>query len=617
MRGGPATAAAAHAVAPAAEWLEMAAGSTVCIGGQLLSITGPLGMGSFGVVWAARRCRCGEAPAAEDEAAVKEIPCQSETELSRASYEAQLLYLLSASEVDAQARAVLPGVRIPAYIAAEALLDPIAGPGACRVRLAMSRIPGEPLDRFLQERRRGLKASCQASPEGIREGERAQSVAAACRYARALVAQLAPTIEIVATFAYHRDVNAHNILISGGSAPLEEPRYGLVDFGLAVDASRWRDASEENPQGRSEWEYLDVGGDCRYWPASAWLQFQVGCAQLAESPAFCLEYQTHLDLQGLGITALQTFAELMPPRPTAGGSDGVAVELWRLLGAWEEYWETASHFWAALLETFRSGGDWNALKNEFIALGVHDIISRKLQAVRGALVNAEIASRQAPSPAPGLGGIGAAGLFAALLAMISSGEDRGGPTSWEEVRLCLGTDTDGETKPQPARYIACSGTTSSVSVGLSSSRSTSAASSAAVRREASATALLMPVPADLARTPAAPLASTALAPVSVAIVPEPAATALELAPAPNQPPPATQPLAPEPAATTKAQAPVAAALRREELLRRLSSLVTKARELACDMEQLERSDDARTAAAAAAESAWPWVAAAPEQAVVA
>eukprot|EP00913_Durusdinium_trenchii_P023616 g22188.t1 len=91
--------------------------------------------------------------------------------------------------------------------------------------------------------------------------------------ARALLEQLAPTMAAISKVTYHRDVNAHNILahLEGDRPPVS---FGLVDFGLAVDASTWMDVSAANPLGKSEWEYLDVGGDCRYWPVSAWRQFE-------------------------------------------------------------------------------------------------------------------------------------------------------------------------------------------------------------------------------------------------------------------------------------------------------------------------------------------------------
>ena len=41
---------------------------------------------------------------------------------------------------------------------------------------------------------------------------------------------------------------------------------------------------------------------------------------------------------------------------------GQVPELQELQVAWVDYWDTASCHWAALLETFRKGGDWQILK---------------------------------------------------------------------------------------------------------------------------------------------------------------------------------------------------------------------------------------------------------------
>lgn len=391
--------------------VELAAGALVHVGTCLCEITQPLGMGSFGVVWAANTAGGGDV-------AMKEILCRSETELSRAGYEAELLSLLT------NCGAGSPG-RIPLYVACSTAQLQTE---SFRMRLVMSRLPGEPLDRYLHERRAKLQAG--ASQDHCLE------VSDAFRFASMLVSQLVPTLERIAVLAYHRDVNAHNILIAiDSSREQPEPEFALVDFGLAVDAVRWMDPSPRNPLGRSEWEFQDVGGDCRYWPVSAWRQFEVGCHELAGNPDLCLEYQTHLDLQGLGITALQVLVEMLPAVDTP-----LPAHLHELRIAWADYWEHATRFWACLLHTFRSGGDWNALKNEFIAEQVHGIIAEKLQAVRRALSATERACQLIPcSPWTA----NAQALLPALMLLISSGERRAAPTAWHDISKHFSTASKG------------------------------------------------------------------------------------------------------------------------------------------------------------------------------
>eukprot|EP00435_Cladocopium_sp_Y103_P047404 s720_g13.t3 len=243
--------------------------------------------------------------------------------------------------------------------------------------------------------------------------------------ARALLQQLAPTMAAISQVTYHRDVNAHNILVqaaAGGEG--RAPSYGLVDFGLAVDASGWCDPSPSNPGGKSEWEFLDVGGDCRYWPVSAWRQFEAGCRALVQEDFLCVEYQTHLDLQGLGLTAVQVLSSMLP-------GDLKVPELKRLQELWQLYWEDASCYWASLLDTFRHGGDWTALKQDFVARKVYRIMADRLRSLRTALSDALEAAAAANLSGEDSWPPGSASLFWALLAMISCGERM--DSSWQEV----------------------------------------------------------------------------------------------------------------------------------------------------------------------------------------
>lgn len=65
--------------------------------------------------------------------------------------------------------------------------------------------------------------------------------------------------------------------------------------------------------GACTWHHLDVGGDCRYWPVSAWVQFLLGWTELDAHPPWRYEYQTQLDLHSFGLTALQVVVDMLPP----------------------------------------------------------------------------------------------------------------------------------------------------------------------------------------------------------------------------------------------------------------------------------------------------------------
>jgi len=441
------TVAASSAVGPGAPQPALAAGEVVRIGRSRYQITTPLGMGSFGAVWAA------DILDGSGEVAIKEIHCQSQQDLNNAMYEGKLLQTLSqdrggfggASGSSSRPLANGPRAseeRIPALVATE---TEQLGPSHWRVRLAMSKVPGVPLDRFLDWWQRERRPLADVGP--------GQQLSEACHFGMQLISQLAPTFERISTHAFHRDVNSHNILVEGGDVLV--PSYGLVDFGLAVDFQKWQGPGVSP----ASWHLVDIGGDCRYWPMAAWLQFECGWQELVKYPALASEYQTHLDLHALGITALQVWACViaaaikMAKRPNEGGSvnhngdvERMPDEVVNLHAAWEAYWQDATRFWERLLDCFRNSGDQNALKGWCISEGVHNIIGQGLANVRTAL--REVCQVCGPPVAAGAGGAAAvlAGqrpFFSALLELVSAGgiagvvEGQLKAPSWQSMRAVL------------------------------------------------------------------------------------------------------------------------------------------------------------------------------------
>merc|ERR1719469_88907 len=121
--------------------------------------------------------------------------------------------------------------------------------------------------------------------------------------------------------------------------------------------------------GACTWHHLDVGGDCRYWPVSAWVQFLLGWTELEAHPPLRFEYQTQLDLHSFGLTALQVFVEMLPPLRSSDAISGLSssqdghVQLLSgvaaLQVAWERYWSTVTPLHSRLMDTFHNGGDWD------------------------------------------------------------------------------------------------------------------------------------------------------------------------------------------------------------------------------------------------------------------
>lgn len=436
---------------------ELEEGVLVHVGSCHCRIKRPLGMGSFGAVWAA------ESPG-YPKLAIKEIVCRSKVDLLNALFEAHLLRILSNRSQDRKTSALQSsdsnrkenescettdvGRLMPSLLAFETT---DVGAETWRVRLAMTRLSGETLDSFLFQRRQQWEGG-----DGLH-----RQFLTACHLGQELLIQLAPAFERISAIAYHRDVNSHNILIDW--SPEIEPRYSLVDFGLAVDALCWQQAVDPNstcsrpsrvgPDGNCSWHHLDVGGDCRYWPVSAWSQFLLGWTELEAQQSLSFEYRTQLDLHSLGLTALQVMAEMLPLPPDDAdlsllGDDfrficGFALhEVCTVRLAWERYWSIVSPLHGRLMDAFQTGSGWDILQMACLEEGVHEKIGEHLESLRNALRKAGEACKHAPADA----GIGdGARFFQALLLMISSGKNGldgelvygEGPRRWREILQLL------------------------------------------------------------------------------------------------------------------------------------------------------------------------------------
>jgi len=406
---------------PDQQGAELAPGATVLIGEVSFEVVSPIGEGTFGVVWGAR-CQDGS------NVAIKEIYCNSQNELSDAVYEGQILQALGKTQKDSGPEVA----RVPLFVACSA--ERVA-PEEWRMRLAMTHIPGESLNRFLERRKT--------------EGKPWERFREAGRFAQALIDQLGPAFARISELVYHRDVNPRNILVeerlSPGGGP-SELRYGLIDFGLAVDAAHWRLGAAQGALGEAvvgAWQVFGVGGDCRYWPVSAWLMLERGPRALCARPQLSLEYKMHLDLHALGVTALQVLADLSPEPPLQDAEssgnpalDEACAKLWVLCDAWERYWADVSAFWRRLFDAYRRTGDHSDLatvKAEYRNVGVHSLVGDGLRAIRIAIREAGEACERLP-PDSGLGAVPV--VLHVLLVMISSGEDSA-RSSWRRVEFLV------------------------------------------------------------------------------------------------------------------------------------------------------------------------------------
>ncbi|CAE7692888.1 unnamed protein product [Symbiodinium sp. CCMP2456] len=191
-----------------------------------------------------------------------------------------------------------------------------------------------------------------------------------------------------APLAWHRDVNSHNVLICNetsedGTLSLDDGEetasFWLCDLGLAVDSQSW--IGEENL-----WRVTDIGGDCRYWPASCWMVHCFGADYLEERPNFCRQYKSRLDIHALGITAIEVLCTKPLALRTAGAPAGDVPSCWSsLLDAWKQYHDTVSDWWQAIYSVFSAGGDFRPVHAWLVEIAAPDKVVTLVGNMRQAL----------------------------------------------------------------------------------------------------------------------------------------------------------------------------------------------------------------------------------------
>jgi hypothetical protein len=356
--------------------LQLDVGVEVCLGDHQLKCLNVLGSGSYSIVWRAEVLRCnnskdGSAQSAachgqgsrmllEEEVALKDVLCRSNAVLRQSLFEVQLLLALERKVLLDNGTQSNYLLRLPRCFAYK--VD--SREEGWRVRTAMTRLPGEQLDDWL--RRSALSATATPGVSWTSQLQRGLTMS------ETLVRQIGPTLQRLAPLAWHRDVNSHNVLVSEdvtGRLLCETPNHDgsnaafwLIDLGLAVDARSWV-TPEDNKQGGT-WRVTDIGGDCRYWPASSWMVHLYGADYLAEREHYCRQYQWRLDSFGLGITAVELMCSTALAARLSGAEprvpENVSDVCWaRLLDAWQRYYERAGNWWAEIYKVFSTGGDFH------------------------------------------------------------------------------------------------------------------------------------------------------------------------------------------------------------------------------------------------------------------
>lgn len=362
----------------------LAPGIALAVGHLKVKCADMLGSGSYSTVWLAdvEEPRNGDASVV----ALKDVFCKGKAALQQSLFEVQLLMAVerramraSMATADSRFEAHVP--RLPRCLAYQ--VDPVES-GGWNVRMALTRLRGEQLDGWLQKMASAAVAARPSTswPSHIRTG---------CTLARRLLQQLGPTLDSLAPLAWHRDVNSHNVLVcNDGSkdevlmcSDAERASFWLCDLGLAVDSQSW--TSEEE----AAWRVTDIGGDCRYWPASCWMVHCFGAEYLEEKQSFCRQYKTRLDIHALGITAIEVLCSVALAARKSGapcneGEDPGGCWSW-LLETYQRYHETVSDWWQAIYAVFSSGGDFRPVHAWLVEIEAPDKVISLVSDLRLAL----------------------------------------------------------------------------------------------------------------------------------------------------------------------------------------------------------------------------------------
>jgi len=318
----------------------------------------------------------------------------------------QLAGALPVESVDRVPRYVVHGVTnaaasmTPLVKPPGAVASPVSAECKSHVLLAMSKLEGQPLDRWLygvdEHRLKTLPVATLL--DGPLPGGRLASSdhSEASVSAAALLLQMAPVFGALSEIAYHRDVSAHNFLVRAAEGP-EPMQFAILDFGLAVRARVWR----------QEWQTRNIAGDPRYFPPAAWMLLTYGHKYLEAHPDQGLrrQYRCRIDHYALGVLSLEVFFALWqgPGCPEGAESeDGAATAaraedpevaaLLKVRTAWREYWTHVMGFF----QTFHAQGARKMRES----LARSQALSQLVEKLRALCLALKSAAAQAPqSPA--------------------------------------------------------------------------------------------------------------------------------------------------------------------------------------------------------------------------
>lgn len=433
---------------------QMIGGEVIRIGRRQFVVGEVIGEGAYARVWAATG-------PSQEEVAVKEMKCGQgpgilpDATLQKALFEVEVMRRLTSDYDECGPDASL--LCAPQVIDHQYWPMGPSAPQAYLCRVAMTRRKGKSLAHWLEVR--------QAVPSARRSDMVAtycQSFLEGASVSRALLAQLSPTFEkLNGSIAYHRDVNARNLLVhspfdndpedrasAAGSAPSDASmlEFSIVDFGSATDARAWVG------NGEGSWKMENPTGDARYWGPASWLRFLGGAEALQQEPGLMRQYVRRLDVFALGVCALEVMAKLhtaeCPSEASlrsipAGSSRSTEVAIvqstQRVRAAWSAYWTLAVHSFDRLAEYSRlvcSGDQHGAAQTwrELSACGIPRALCVKLADLCSELRNLAEICQQRRGGGPGASWTQISDLLNVLCHMVFHSSS----LEWAELSMRIG-----------------------------------------------------------------------------------------------------------------------------------------------------------------------------------
>jgi len=274
----------------------------VRIGSHSYEVISKIGRGSFGIVWeAVEKGVAAPESGSQPTVALKCCMPESRTGWEAAAFEAQVLQQLSQDLAGTSSAKV----HVATYITHKARGPEPGRPGPHgTVNIAMTKVPGRPLDQWLygfDEHRLKSLAIDDLFDKALPEGQvSSRSLDGAAEAASAMLCQLAPVFSALSGIAYHRDVSTHNLLVDVG--PGQELTFALIDFGLAVSSSTWD----------QEYKARNLAGTPQYFTPAAWMIFAYSHKYVNDHPdqGYLRQYRERLDHFAMGVLCLELFFAL-------------------------------------------------------------------------------------------------------------------------------------------------------------------------------------------------------------------------------------------------------------------------------------------------------------------